>query len=92
MTFKTAEANNIKNATGVIFNRILYLGGYDISTEIQRFFKEKEAKQMGRTLKDRFGSTLPTDRKNRNRRLIFCGFCAIIGMRVYEKTKVREEK
>ena len=30
---------------------------------------------MVRTLKDSFDSTLPTDQKNRNRRLIFCGLC-----------------
>ena len=47
---------------------------------------------MARTLKDSFEITIPTDRKNKNRRLIFCGFCAIIEMRAYEKTKVREEK
>ena len=33
---------------------------------------------MGGTLKDSFRSTLPTDRKNKNRRLIVCGFCVIV--------------
>ena len=51
--------------------------------------EEKKLLPMGCTLKDSFE---PTDRKNTNRRLIFCGFCAIIEMRAYEKTKVREER
>ena len=42
---------------------------------------------MGCTLKDSFESTLPTDRKNRNRRLIFCGFCVIIKIIILKRTR-----
>ena len=44
--------------------------------------------QEGYILKDSFETTLPTDK---NRRLIFCGFCVIIGceLRLMQKVKFK---
>ena len=47
---------------------------------------------MARTLKDSFESTIPTDRKNKNRRLIFCGFCVIIRTRTKFDSFVKQKR
>ena len=47
---------------------------------------------MERTLKDSFRRTLPTDRKNRNRRLTFCGFYVIIRTRTKFDSFVKQKQ
>lgn len=46
---------------------------------------------MGCTLKDSFRRTLPTDRKNRNRRFTFCGFYVIIRTRTKFDSFVKQK-
>ena len=47
---------------------------------------------MRRVLEDSFKNMLPTDRKNRNRRLIFCGFCVIISIGAKSVSLVKQKR